>query len=108
MARWLFRCTRADAEGETLPRPDFVRRFWVLVVLVVTINTTWHFFRPWLPLFLQEQLGYDEKTATGFMTPYYIAADVGSLTAGASALYLARRGRTVHASRVYVFAACTG
>jgi ACS family hexuronate transporter-like MFS transporter len=106
VARWLFRCTRADAEGERLARSDFVRRFWVLVVLVVTINTTWHFFRAWLPLFLQKQLQYDELTVNRFTQAYYISTDVGSLTAGATALYLARRGHTVHASRVCVFAAC--
>jgi ACS family hexuronate transporter-like MFS transporter len=104
VARWLFRCTRADGEGERLARSDFVRRFWVLVVLVVTINTAWHFFRAWLPLFLRRQLHYDESTVNWFSTAYYVATDFGSLTAGAMALYLARRGQSVHASRVWVFA----
>ena len=108
VARWLFRCTAADGEGEQLPRGDFTRRFWVLVVLVVAVNTTWHFFRAWLPLFLQEQLRYDEDTTRKFMIAYYVATDLGSLTAGAAALALARRGRTVHGSRVCVFAACAG
>ncbi len=106
VTRWLFRSTRADAEGEKLPRPDFVRRFWVLVVLVVTINVAWHFFRAWLPLFLEKGCGYNEETTSWFTMAYYIATDAGSLTAGALALYLARRGLTVHASRVRVFTAC--
>jgi ACS family hexuronate transporter-like MFS transporter len=108
VARWLFRSTRADGEGERLSRAEFTRRFWVLVVLVVTVNTAWHFFRAWLPLFLQKQLLYDEATTSGFMVAYYVATDAGSLTAGAAALILARRGRTVHTSRVCVFAACSG
>ncbi|HKI32324.1 MAG TPA: MFS transporter [Gemmataceae bacterium] len=108
VARWLFRCTQADEEGEKLPRGAFVRRFWVLVVLVVAVNTAWHFFRAWLPLFLQKQLLYSEATTSGFMVAYYVSTDAGSLAAGAAALYLSRRGRTVHASRVCVFAACAG
>jgi ACS family hexuronate transporter-like MFS transporter len=106
VTRWLFRSTRADGEGEKLPRGDFVRRFWVLVVLVVTVNVAWHFFRAWLPLFLHDGRGYTEEQTSWFTMAYYISTDAGSLTAGATALYLARRGLTVHASRVRVFAAC--
>jgi ACS family hexuronate transporter-like MFS transporter len=106
VALWLFRSTRADGDGESLPRRDFVRRFWVLVVLVVTVNIAWHYFRAWLPLFLQKGRGYDEATTSWFTMAYYIATDAGSLTAGAAALYLARRGMTVHKSRVIVFAVC--
>ncbi|HEX5269860.1 MAG TPA: MFS transporter, partial [Gemmataceae bacterium] len=106
VALWLFRCTRADAEGEALPRRDFVRRFWVLVVLVVAVNIAWHFFRAWLPLILEKGRGYDEATTSWFTMAYYIATDAGSLTAGATALFLARRGMTVHGSRVSVFAVC--
>jgi hypothetical protein len=106
VARWLFRATAADWQGKKLPRGVFVRRFWVLVVLVVTINVAWHYFRAWMPLFLRLGLGYDEATTNWFTLGYYVAADAGALTAGAAALYLARRGLTVHASRVRVFAAC--
>jgi ACS family hexuronate transporter-like MFS transporter len=106
VARWFFRATRSDADGEALARPDFLRRFWVLVVLVVAVNIAWHFFRAWLPLFLHKGLGYGEATTNWFTMAYYVATDAGSLTAGATALYLARRGMTVHGSRVSVFAAC--
>jgi ACS family hexuronate transporter-like MFS transporter len=83
------------------------RRFWVLVVLVVGINLTWHFFRVWLPLFLQEHHGYAEQTVQWFSTVYYMATDAGSLTAGFSALWLARKGISVHNSRVAVFGVCS-
>src|SRR6185369_16347847 len=26
------------------------RRFWVLAVVVICINSTWHFFRVWMPV----------------------------------------------------------
>jgi ACS family hexuronate transporter-like MFS transporter len=108
VARWLFRCTRADSQGEKLPRRDFVRRFWVLVVLVVAVNITWHFFRAWMPLFLQRGHEYGEATVAWFTSAYYVSTDAGSLTAGAVSLYLARRGGAVHTSRLWVFGACTG
>jgi ACS family hexuronate transporter-like MFS transporter len=106
VVRWLFASTRADDDGETLAWRDFVRRFWVLLVLVVSINVPWHFFRAWLPLFLQKGRGYTEESTADFSTYYYIATDAGSLAAGFAALMLARRGLTVHGSRVVVFAAC--
>jgi ACS family hexuronate transporter-like MFS transporter len=108
VCRWLFRNTAADFVGERLPRRDFLRRFWVLVVLVVSINTTWHFFRPWLPLFLQRQHGYTEEEYNWFTTAYYLSTDAGSLGCGFAALWLARRTGSVHGSRVVVFAACAG
>jgi ACS family hexuronate transporter-like MFS transporter len=83
------------------------RRFWVLIVLVIAINLTWHFFRVWLPLFLKEYHGYTESAVQGFSIAYYTAADAGAVAAGFAALRLARRGWPVHTSRVAVFAACS-
>jgi ACS family hexuronate transporter-like MFS transporter len=80
-----------------------VRRFLVLMVLVVCINATWHFFRAWLPLILQEQYGYNEEQVGWFTTLYYLSTDAGSLAAGFATLLLARRGMSVHGSRVSVF-----
>ena len=78
-----------------------------MVAVVICINSTWHFFRVWLPLFLKEHHGYSESAVQGFSTAYYVATDAGSLTAGFAALWLARRGWAVHTSRVSVFAACS-
>jgi ACS family hexuronate transporter-like MFS transporter len=84
-----------------------IRRFWVLVALVIAINMTWHFFRAWLPLFLQNHHDYEQSSVQNFATLYYTCADAGSLTAGFTALWLARQGWPVHGSRVVVFAACS-
>jgi ACS family hexuronate transporter-like MFS transporter len=83
-----------------------MRRYWVLVVLVVTLNSTWHFFRAWMPLFLQEQHQYTEHEVQWFTMAYYIVTDVGCLSAGLATLLLARHGWSVHWSRVAVFATC--
>lgn len=82
------------------------RRFLVLVTMVITINLTWHFFRVWLPLFLQENHGYSEQFVNYFTSAYYGAADVGSLSIGFFTLWLIRRGVPIHRSRTLVFLGC--
>jgi ACS family hexuronate transporter-like MFS transporter len=83
-------------------------RFWVLLVMVVAINVTWHGYRTWLPLYLQDQRGFTEVEMSRFTTLYYLIADCGSWTAGLGTLLLCRRGVGVHASRTLAFAGCTG
>jgi ACS family hexuronate transporter-like MFS transporter len=100
---WLWNITEDDT---AVPRATFVRRYWVLVVLVVTLNATWHFFRAWMPLFLQEGHQYSEAEVQWFTMTYYIVTDIGCLTAGFATLLLARRGLPVHWSRVLVFGTC--
>jgi ACS family hexuronate transporter-like MFS transporter len=82
------------------------RRFWVLVVVVTTINIAWHYFRAWLPLILAG-LRYDDRDTLLFTSAYYVSADLGSLAVGFGTLYLARRGAGVHRARVTGFVACT-
>ena len=49
------------------------------------------------------QLGYDERQRSLFVAAYYIATDAGALSAGFLTLLLARRGLTVHVSRLVVY-----
>ena len=70
--------------------PD--RRFWVLVVVIIGVNTTWHTFRVWLPLFLQKERGYTEAEMSRVHHPLLPAADVGSWTVGLTSLWLAAIG----------------
>ena len=94
----------ARAAGDFIwPTALQVRRFAALVVVVVTINGTWHFFRVWLPLFLQKQHDYSADQTKLFFAAYYGATDLGALSAGFATLWLARRGWSVHASRLFVF-----
>jgi MFS transporter, ACS family, hexuronate transporter len=88
-----------------LPRRVFLRRFFVLMVMVVTINMTWHFLRAWGPFYLQEQRGFSAKDTFRFFMVYYLFTDAGALAAGFVALRLARGGMAVHASRWLVFLA---
>ncbi len=84
----------------------FSRRFLALAVMVVCINLNWHLFRVWLPKFLREARGYGRDDMLNFTTFYYMAADVGAIAAGAITGRLARRGVSVFASRMWVYAGC--
>jgi MFS transporter, ACS family, hexuronate transporter len=79
------------------------RRFLVLLICVITINMTWHFFRVWLPLYMRESLWYSKRAVNHFTSAYYIATDIGALSAGFLTLYFVRRGATVYMSRTLVF-----
>jgi ACS family hexuronate transporter-like MFS transporter len=79
----------------------------VLIVLVVMINLTWHYFRVWLPLFLHEEHHYSLREVQWFTIAYYLATDAGSLVVGYATLTLARRGMGVHRSRVLMYLGCS-
>ena len=82
------------------------RRFWTLVPVVICINLTWQLVRAWLPKFLQEGRGATEQAALLFNSAYFIAADVGCLSAGAATLWLVKKGLGVHRTRLWVFGLC--
>lgn len=84
----------------------FTRRFAVLLVVVFSINTSWHIFRAWLPMFLELGRGYTREQALGFNSLYYVATDVGCIAAGIGTIGLTRRGASVHRARLLVFTAC--
>lgn len=79
------------------------RRFWVLQFMVLAINSTWHFLRAWLPLYLKEAHGYSESQINWFSSGYYLASDAGALTAGFLTLYLVGKGASVINSRKWVY-----
>ena len=81
------------------------RRLLLLLAIGACINTPWQLIREWLLLLLTHR-GYSEKFAQLFNSAYYVSTDVGCLLAGAATLWLARRGFSVHRSRVCVFGAC--
>jgi ACS family hexuronate transporter-like MFS transporter len=99
---WLLRATRGDTQ---LPRTTFYRRLVVMIIVVVTINATWHFLRAWLPRFLATQHGYSTSESSLLFIGYYLGADAGSLTAGFLTVLLVRRGWGIFSSRIAVFTA---
>ena len=123
---WLFSLRPADlrnhfpAEGDSASvdskpavtgwpgfwRIVFSRRYLALAILVICVNLNWHLWRVWLPKFLFEARGYDNRTTLDVTTLYYIAADAGILLGGAVSAWLGRRGWSEYGSRISVFAAC--
>ncbi len=79
------------------------RRWWVLLVVVLTINTVWHYIRVWLPLILEKDHGYSRLFMQYFTSVYYLATMLGSLACGWLTAHLARRGWNVHRARLGVF-----
>jgi ACS family hexuronate transporter-like MFS transporter len=100
---------RIDSGAETeFDWPLAVRRFLVLLAVVIPINMTWQFFRAWLPKMLGEQHGYSETFIAWFSSGYFIAADIGCLAVGFTVKGLTARQWPVHSARVLTFILCTG
>jgi ACS family hexuronate transporter-like MFS transporter len=84
-----------------------LRRFWIMVVVSVSINVCWHFLVNWVPTFLKE----DRKMtylASGLWTSVpFLAAAVGNLGGGLLARVLANRGMPTSRARMMVVGLCT-
>ena len=102
--------TSADVgRSEELQEIPFYRvfltqRWWVLLAVVICINTLWHYVRVWMPLMLEKDHGYDRVFIQNFTSVYYLCTFFGSLVSGAATVVLCRRGCNVHTSRLWVFA----
>lgn len=84
-----------------------LRRFWILVLVSITINVCWHFLISWLPTFLIEDRGMKFLVGGLASTLPFLAADVGNLGGGALASWLARRGLNPVQARLLVISLCT-
>ncbi len=83
------------------------RRFWAMAITVISINTSWQLIREWLPMFLVEGRGYSQNAALFFNSAYYVATDIGCIGAGFTAMWLTRKGISVHGSRLVTYAGCS-
>ena len=92
---------------ETPWRAIFSRRFAVTLVVIFCIHTTWQLLRVWLPMFLQTGRGYIESHALYFNSAYFLATDIGCISAGAVSLWLARRGLSAHRAKLRVYLVCS-
>jgi ACS family hexuronate transporter-like MFS transporter len=84
----------------------FSRRFLLVLVTILLINTAWQLLRAWLPKFLIEGRGYPEGAALNFNALFYVATDIGCIGAGLATLWLHRRSMSVHGARLTVFFCC--
>lgn len=84
-----------------------LRRFWVLVVVSVSINICWHFLVNWLPSYLNGDRAMTYVTSGLLTMVPFLAADAGNLGGGAVARYFAGRGFTPVRARMLVLGICT-
>ncbi len=84
----------------------FVRRFLALVIVVITINLCFQYFRAWMPGMLRDQYGYSRNEVQVFSMAYYAATDAGCLTVGFLVKWLTTRGVSVHRARMSTFLVC--
>jgi ACS family hexuronate transporter-like MFS transporter len=84
------------------------RRFWVALIVVLSINSTWRSVGFWLPKFLQQEKEYTERATAWLSSSFFLAADLGSIAVGAVILKLARGGMKLSRARAICFAGCTG
>jgi MFS transporter, ACS family, hexuronate transporter len=102
------RSSVADAAAAvSTGRWTFARRFLALVVVVITINLCWQYFRAWMPGMLREQYSYSQSQVQYFSMAYYVATDIGCLTIGFLIKWLTTRGISVHRARMATFLACS-
>jgi ACS family hexuronate transporter-like MFS transporter len=101
----------AHAEGKDeagwWKEKTFIRRFVVMILVVVSINAAWQLFRAWLPKFLEQGRGYSENERLLFTAAFNAATDVGCVLAGIATVWLTTHGmRSVGLARRVVFTGC--
>ena len=79
------------------------RRWWLLLIVVVCINTLWHYVRVWMPVLLEKDHHYSPEFVQTFSSCYYLSTFFGSIASGVLVSRLASRGWNVHRARLACF-----
>ena len=79
------------------------RRYWILIAVILCINTCWHYIRVWMPLALENNLGYSSDEVQQVMIGYWISTFMGSLFSGFLLNYLVAQGYSIHRARLTGF-----
>ncbi|RLT08802.1 MAG: MFS transporter [Planctomycetota bacterium] len=84
-----------------------LKRFWVLVVVSITINVCWHFLVNWMPGYLRQDRGMRFLQSGLWVALPFLAADVGNLGGGwASRRLIQKTGWEPARARWCVMAVC--
>jgi MFS transporter, ACS family, hexuronate transporter len=83
------------------------QRFWILMVVSVSINICWHFLINWTPAYLKDERGLTFQTSTFLSAIPFLAADGGNLGGGWLSRKLATRGLDPTRARLMVMSLCT-
>jgi ACS family hexuronate transporter-like MFS transporter len=100
---------KVSSDVSAFPEPELPfrrvlvsRLFWIMMMVSLTVNVCWHFFRAWLPRILRKDLHYSEGEMLWMLAAFFVAADLGSLLAGYCTRKLTQSGFTVARSRKLV------
>jgi MFS transporter, ACS family, hexuronate transporter len=79
-----------------------LRQFWIALGVGIAVNICWHFYRVWLPRFLDVDLKLSGNQILLVLSGFFLAADVGSIGAGYLTRRLASAGWSVERARKIV------
>lgn len=99
---WLEGADWARSLGEVVRN----RRFWIIAVVGVTINITWHFLTYWMTNYFQEKLKLGFQYGAVVSALPFLAADLGNLGGGSLTRRLARMGCSAPQARKLVMVGC--
>jgi ACS family hexuronate transporter-like MFS transporter len=81
------------------------RRFWLLGVSAVLVNSVSYFLADWIPLYLKTERGFGFAAGNLLSMLVYAGMDAGSLGAGLAVRILVRRAVSLDAARKYTLLA---
>jgi len=110
--RWEIKSSNPDEHQENTGHflASFVcgRKFWILLAMVVSLNITWHFFRVWTPIYLQEIHQFNLVHLSLFSSAYFLLADAGAIGAGLLVLWLSEKTSPAAARSLVFFLGSLG
>ena len=68
--------------SESLGEMVRLRRFWILVLVSISINVCWHFLNSWLPTYFKADREMTYLAGGLWSAVPFLAADVGNLGGG--------------------------
>jgi ACS family hexuronate transporter-like MFS transporter len=93
-------------QGNSLPaglaRIVRLRRFWIMLVVMISINLCWHFLVNWVPTYLKDERGFRDAAGNYLSAVTFLAADLGNLAGGWLSRIVAARGVSVARARQFV------
>ena len=83
-----------------------LKRFWIMVVVSISINVCWHFLVNWIPAYLKTERHLAGSLGNYLSAITFLAADLGNLGGGWLSRRLATRTGNVLQARKLVMSLC--
>jgi cyanate permease len=96
----------APAWARSLGEVVRLRRFWILIVVSISINICWHFLVNWVPIYLKKERHLTDAMGNYLSAVTFLAADIGNLSGGWLSRRLAVTGMSVVRARKLVMSLC--